>query len=199
MTLHDHQQPPLRPSGDKVPALSPPHGGESSAAALPASQSPLSKVLAKLCIFHPKGARNRIQPSGQMRVLMRTSASQIKGFPLKKKKKLFLLDGVSFLQRYFYLLNDMSAVVIVSCHIMTGIIVEIFSLYFPLQSQRAAVIWNHLRHLPFVSRSKCLLLVPDKAVRPFPYNTNKRHFDLDTKGRPFNQYQAQTALNLKKK
>lgn len=119
----------------------------------------------------------------------------MKGSPLKKKKKLFLFDGVSFLQHYFYLLNDMSAVVILSCHIVTGIIVEIFSLYFPLQSQREAVTWNHLRHLPFVSRSKCLLLVPDEAVKPFPYNTNKRHFDLGTKGRPFNQYQAQTALN----
>lgn len=89
----------------------------------------------------------------------------------------------------------MSEVVIVSCHIMTRIIVEIFSFYFSLQSQRAAVIWYYLRHLFFVLDQSGSCLSPSKAVKPFRYRRNKRHFDLETKARQLNQYQAQTTLN----
>lgn len=77
----------------------------------------------------------------------------------------------------------MSEVVIVSCHIMTRIIVEIFSFYFPVQSQRAAVIWYYLRHLFFVLDQSGSCLCPSEAVKPFHYNTNRSHFDLETKAR----------------
>jgi len=75
------------------------------------------------------------------------------------------------------------SVVIVSCHIMTRIIVEIFSFYFPLQSQRAAVIWYCLRHLFFVLDQSGSCLCLSEAVKPFRYNTNRRHFDLRNKGK----------------
>lgn len=77
----------------------------------------------------------------------------------------------------------MSEIVIVSCHIMTGRIVEIFSFYFPLQSQRAVVIWYYLRHLFFVLDQSGSCLCPSEAVELFCYNTNRSHFDLETKAR----------------
>lgn len=93
----------------------------------------------------------------------------------------------------------MSEVVTLSCHIMTGIIVEIFSFYLPLQSQRAAVIWCCSRHLLFVPDQSGSCLCPSEVVKQFRYNTNMSHFDLETKAWEINQYLAKPLLIKKLK
>lgn len=93
----------------------------------------------------------------------------------------------------------MSEIVTLSCHIMTGIIVEIFSFYLPLQSQRAVVIWCCSRHLFFVLDQSDSCLCPSEVIKPFHYNMNMSHFDLETKAREINQYLAKPLLIKKLK